>query len=137
MSSPHRVMLPLLGSAVVVSATALLLRYRPGLALAALAGLGAVGVALRWRQVGRERARGWRFRPRGREEYAYQEWSGGTWRTLGIKTEVRAGRPQRVFRLPSVADWDRLPAWARDRRGEIVARMQRACPEPAYGYETA
>lgn len=130
-------MLPLFGSVVVISATALLLRYHPVPTLLGLGGVAAAGLALRWRQVRRDRLRGWRFHRHDRGGYLYSEWHDGTWRTLRIDGETRVGRTRQVFYLPTPEAWRLLPAWANQRRDEIIARLQSACPPPVYAYAAA
>jgi hypothetical protein len=83
----------------------------------------------------RDLARGWRLRRAGRDQFCYQELIDERWASITIDGEMLRGKPRRVIYMPTIEAWGFLPAWARDRRAEIIARIQSECPEPDYAYQ--
>jgi hypothetical protein len=78
---------------------------------------------------------GWRVGHEGRDAMYYEEWDGAEWRRLALDGEMcGGGQPHHVIDFGSKADWDGGPAWARQRRDEIIARIKSAFPPPGYEY---
>jgi len=65
----------------------------------------------------------------------YEEWRDGRWHRIAIDGEMLAGRAHHVIYFPSPEAWATLPAWACDRREEIVARIKSEFREPDYEYQ--
>lgn len=81
-----------------------------------------------------ERSRGWRVGHQGRDRMYYEELRNGRWERLDIDGEMLMGRAHHVIYFASGAQWLRYPAWARDRRAEIIARVTSEFREPDYEY---
>lgn len=79
-------------------------------------------------------ARGWRVGHRGRDALYYEERHGLGWRRIEIDGEMLMGRAHHVIYFASPHRWRHYPAWARDRRDEIIARVQSALRPPDYEY---
>jgi hypothetical protein len=77
---------------------------------------------------------GWRVGHRGRDCIYYDEWRDGTWQRIEIDGEMLTGRAHHVIYFASLDRWRSYPAWARDRRDEIIARIKTAFREPDYEY---
>ena len=109
----------------------------PGYAAVVTAVLVVILVVAVRRNNRRDLERGWRFRRAGRDQFFYQELIDGQWASITIDGEMLGGRPRHVIYMPTIEAWGRLPAWARDRRAEIIARIQTECPEPDYATKTS
>ena len=74
--------------------------------------------------------RGWRIVGVGRDALAYEERHKGR---IEFGAELMGTGPvSRLITIPS-SDWDAsVPAWAKGRKGEIVARIRSEMPEPRY-----
>ena len=107
----------------------------PGYAAVVVAVLVVIVVFAAHRRNRRDLARGWRLRRGGRDQFCYQELIDGGWASITIDGEMLGGRTRHVIYMPTTEAWGRLPAWARDRRAEIIARIQTECPEPDYAYQ--
>lgn len=79
--------------------------------------------------------RGWRVGHRGRDCMYYEEWRAGTWQRLEISGELLTGRAHHVIYFDSPQRWLEYPAWARHRRGEIIARIKKEFQPPDYEYD--
>jgi len=79
--------------------------------------------------------RGWRAFHRGQTSIRYEELVDGAWEGFDIAGDALMGRPYHAIYLPTPDEWAALPAWARDRRDEIVARLRGAFREPDYTYD--
>ena len=78
----------------------------------------------------------WRVGHIGRDTMFYEELHEGNWRRLPIDGEVRfGGVAHHVIWLRSERIWQSYPAWARERRSEIVARIVERFAEPGYEYQ--
>jgi hypothetical protein len=64
----------------------------------------------------------------------YEELRGGVWERLDIDGEMLMGRAHHVIYFASPERWLAYPPWARDRRGEIIARITSEFREPDYEY---
>lgn len=114
------------GALVIASALALIARAEvlDGLILA-----GAVIILLRWywRATARKRAllgRGFHAGQRVGAHWAYEELHDGVVVALELPLEY-VGRGSYDIHIPSERDWlASMPPWARERRGEIVDRLQ-------------
>jgi hypothetical protein len=78
--------------------------------------------------------RGWRVGHQGRDRMYYEELRDGAWERLAIDGEMLMGRAHHVIYFASPEQWLRYPAWARDRRNEIIARITSEFREPDYEY---
>jgi predicted RNA binding protein YcfA (HicA-like mRNA interferase family) len=113
---------------VLVIAGALLLIARGELIDGLLLG-GAATLMVRWywRATARNRAllhRGFHTGRRVGSHWAYEELHDGVVATLELPLEY-VGRGGHDIHIPSEHDWRaRMPPWARDRREEIVERLQ-------------
>ena len=91
------------------------------------------------RRTQREHARGWRVRRVGRDEMVYEDLDPdptNPWRRLDLSGELLTTRtPGFVIYFESAERWSRYPPWASDRRDEIIARIQEACPAPRYEHD--
>ncbi|MBS1910610.1 MAG: hypothetical protein JST22_01365 [Bacteroidetes bacterium] len=76
----------------------------------------------------------WRVGHQGRDSMYYEEFHDGEWRHLRLAGEMLVGTPHYVIYFGSGDDWKKQPAWACDRRDEIIARIKSACPIPDYRY---
>ena len=83
-----------------------------------------------------EEARGWRVGHRGRDQMYYEEKIGGVWQRLEMDGEMLTGRAHHVIYFASAEVWRGYPEWARERREEIVARVNSVFREPDYEYQT-
>lgn len=81
-----------------------------------------------------EGGRGWRVGHQGRDRMYYEEWREGGWQRIDIDGEMLTGRAHHVIYFPSPETWRSLPAWACDRREEIIARTKSEFREPDYEY---
>lgn len=77
---------------------------------------------------------GWRVEHRGRDAMVYAERHGGRWQHIDIDGEMLLGRAHHVIYFASPARWRDYPAWARDRRDEIIGRITSVCRPPGYEY---
>jgi len=70
------------------------------------------------------RIRGYRVVRTGRDSICYQELVDGQLRKLIVDGELMARAPHALY-IPSDSEWQATtPDWARDRKGEIVARVK-------------
>ncbi|MEW6304047.1 MAG: hypothetical protein AB1705_11280 [Verrucomicrobiota bacterium] len=65
----------------------------------------------------------------------YEELQNGHWRRIDIEGEALSGRPHHVIYFGSKQDWKKGPAWAHDRRKEIISRIKSVFRIPDYEYE--
>lgn len=84
-----------------------------------------------------ENERRWRVGHQGRDLMYYEEFRDGAWQRLEIDGEMLSGRPHHVIYFASPESWERYPAWARQRRDEIMARIKMEFREPDYEYHEA
>ena len=78
--------------------------------------------------------RDWRVGHRGRDGMYYEERGAAGWRRIEIDGEMLMGRTHHVIYFASPDRWRRYPAWARDRRDEIIARIKSEFRPPDYEY---
>jgi hypothetical protein len=64
----------------------------------------------------------------------YEEMRDGAWERIEISGEMLMGRAHHVIYFASPEQWHQYPAWARDRRDEIIARITSEFREPDYEY---
>ena len=64
----------------------------------------------------------------------YEERGAAGWRRIEIDGEMLMGRTHHVIYFASPDRWRRYPAWARDRRDEIIARVKSEFRPPDYEY---
>jgi hypothetical protein len=76
----------------------------------------------------------WRVGHQGRDRMYYEELRDGVWQRLDVDGELLLGRAHHLIFFASPADWQRYPAWARDRRDEIIGRIKSVFHEPDYEY---
>lgn len=77
----------------------------------------------------------WRVGHEGKDDLYYEEWIDGGWKRLLVSGELSLGPTHHLVFVDSESSWQQYkPAWARDRRAEIIARIKRSCPEPRYEY---
>lgn len=81
-----------------------------------------------------DRQRGWRVGHQGRDQMYYEELHGGSWKRLEVQGEMLLGPAHHVIYFASPTEWQRYPAWAQNRRDEIIARIMSAFPAPDYEY---
>src|SRR5215218_8260971 len=81
-----------------------------------------------------EGQRGWRVGHRGRDQMYYEELHQGVWERIEIDGEMLTGRAHHVIYFATPERWLEYPAWARDRRAEITARITSEFREPDYEY---
>jgi hypothetical protein len=81
-----------------------------------------------------EESRGWRVGHRGRDMMFYEERVAGGWQRLDLDGEMLTGRAHHVIYFASAESWRSYPAWARDRRDEIIGRVTSVFREPDYEY---
>jgi hypothetical protein len=67
----------------------------------------------------------------------YEEFRNGAWQRIGIDGEMLTGRAHHAVYFASPERWRTYPAWARDRREEIIARVKSEFREPDYEYGPA
>jgi hypothetical protein len=79
--------------------------------------------------------RTWRVGHKGRDLMYYEEVIDGRWERIDLDGEMLVGRAHHVIYFPSQETWSELPAWARDRREEIVGRIKGVFKQPDYAYE--
>lgn len=79
-------------------------------------------------------ARGWRVGHRGRDQMFYEERHGWTWDRIEISGEMLMGPAHHVIYFATPSQWLQYPAWARDRRDEIIARIKSEFRPPDYEY---
>ena len=78
--------------------------------------------------------RGWRVGHQGRDRMYYEELRGGVWERIDVDGKMLMGRAHHVIYFASPERWRAYPAWARDRRDEIIARITSEFREPDYEY---
>ena len=78
--------------------------------------------------------RRWRVGHLGRDQMYYEEWHGGAWQRIRIDGEMLTGPAHHVIYFASPSKWREYPAWARDRREAIVARITSEFRPPEYEY---
>jgi hypothetical protein len=78
--------------------------------------------------------RGWRVGHQGRDQMYYEEWHEGAWQRLEVDGEMLMGPAHHVIYFASPERWRSYPAWARDRRREIIARITSEFRPPEYEY---
>ena len=78
--------------------------------------------------------RGWRVGHQGRDMMYYEELRDGAWERIEISGEMLMGRAHHVIYFASSDAWQRYPAWARNRREEIIGRVTSEFREPDYEY---
>lgn len=81
-----------------------------------------------------EDARGWRVGHQGRDRMYYEERHDGSWRRIDIDGEMLIGPAHHVIYFATPSVWQKYPAWARDRRVEIIARITSEFRPPQYEY---
>ena len=81
--------------------------------------------------------RGWRVGHSGRDQMYYEERINRTWHRILIDGELLMGRAHHVIYFYSEQKWREYPDWARERRGEIIARIKSDFREPDYEYHGA
>lgn len=79
--------------------------------------------------------RDWRVGHKGRDSMYYEERHLGAWQRLEIQGEMLTGRAHHVIYFDGPARWRQYPAWARDRRDVIIARIMSEFREPDYEYD--
>ncbi len=77
----------------------------------------------------------WRVGHRGRDAVYYEERHLGRWRRIEIQGEMLMGRAHHVLYFASPERWQEYPAWARDRREEIIGRVKAVLRPPEYDYD--
>jgi hypothetical protein len=82
-------------------------------------------------------SREWRIGHTGRDRMYYEEFHDGAWRRIDIDGEMLTGRAHHAVYLASPEHWLAYPAWARQRREEIVRRIKTELREPDYEYSAA
>jgi hypothetical protein len=127
--APFRIqLLATLSCGVLVIAAALLLISRGELIGGfLLAGVAILMLRWYWRSTARKRAllsRGFHAGRRVGSHWAYEELHDGVVVALELPLEY-VGRGGYDIHVPSEQDWQAtMPPWARERRGEIVERLQ-------------
>lgn len=76
----------------------------------------------------------WRVGHTGRDQMYYEELHDGVWERIDIDGEMLMGRAHHVIYFATPERWKSYPAWARDRRDEIIARITSEFREPDYEY---
>jgi hypothetical protein len=79
----------------------------------------------------RDRHRGWRVGHVGRDSMFYEEFTDGAWHRIEIDGEMLVGKAHHVIYFASL----KYPAWARERRDEIIARIKSEFHPPQYEYD--
>ncbi|MBV6522455.1 MAG: hypothetical protein MNPFHGCM_02603 [Gemmatimonadaceae bacterium] len=80
--------------------------------------------------------RGWRVGHQGRDRMYYEELHGRRWERIDIDGELLVGvAAHHVIYFETPTRWLAYPAWARDRRDEIVARITNEFRPPDYEYD--
>ena len=139
-SGPNRHSLPIIALCALLG-TALLsrpVRSELGVSRAASTPVGARGSA--GRPPSTEPASpshptgAWRVGHRGRDHVYYEERHQGEWKRIEIEGEMLMGRAHHVIYFTSPERWRGYPAWARDRRDEIVGRIKSVMRPPDYEY---
>ncbi len=64
----------------------------------------------------------------------YEERHDGAWERIEVSGEMLTGRAHHVIYFASPEAWQRYPAWARNRRDEIIARITSEFRPPDYEY---
>lgn len=77
----------------------------------------------------------WQVGHTGRDAMYYEEFHDGAWQRIEIQGEMLMGRAHHVIYFASSQRWQEYPAWARDRRGEIIARVKSQFHPPDYEYQ--
>lgn len=85
----------------------------------------------------KENGRGWRVGHVGRDQMYYEEIISGHWERIIIDGELLVGRAHHVIFFRSEKNWQLYPEWARNRREEIISRIQNEFREPEYLYHWA
>ncbi len=62
----------------------------------------------------------------------YEERVGASWQRIDIDGEMLMGPAHHVIYFASAERWQQYPAWARDRRDEIIARIVSEFHAPDY-----
>jgi hypothetical protein len=75
---------------------------------------------------------GWRVGHVGRHGMYYEELVDGKWARIAIDGEILVGPTHHIIYFASEEAWHEYPAWARDRRSEIVSRIKTEFCPPAY-----
>jgi hypothetical protein len=78
--------------------------------------------------------RGWRVGHQGRDQMYYEELRDGSWERIDIDGEMLMGPAHHVIYFAAPERWRAYPAWARERRDEIIARITSEFREPDYEY---
>jgi hypothetical protein len=78
--------------------------------------------------------RAWRVGHHGRDQMYYEELRDGVWERIAIDGEMLMGRAHHVIYFATPERWLQYPAWARERRDEIIARIVSEFREPDYEY---
>jgi hypothetical protein len=82
----------------------------------------------------KESQRGWRVGHFGRDSMFYDELVDGSWQRLQIDGEMLTGRAHHIIYFATEAEWMNYPAWAQNRRDEIISRIKSEFREPDYEY---
>lgn len=100
---------------------------------------GAVLVVIAARALASRAARktGWRVGHVGRDGMYYEEFVDARWQRLDIDGEMLVGPAHYVIYFASEEQWASYPAWARDRRAQIVCRIKAAFSPPHYEHHGA
>ena len=102
-----------------------------GVIILAISYLGFCYIRMRMRL----RRLGFRVIHHGRDSIRYDELCGGQLRSIEFGGEMLIGAPHVVY-LPPPSTWPHtVPEWARDRRDEIVRRIQQELGTTKYSYE--
>jgi hypothetical protein len=76
----------------------------------------------------KDRLRGWRVGPKGRDEIYYDELVNGKWCRIILYAELQSGKVRRVINLTF------HEAWTQNHRNEIILRIKSMYPPPDYEY---
>jgi hypothetical protein len=76
----------------------------------------------------------WRVGHTGRDQMFYEERRDGAWQRIVIDGEMLMGVAHHVIYFRPAESWTTYPAWAADRREEIIARIKREFCAPDYEY---
>ncbi|MBX7247381.1 MAG: hypothetical protein K1X53_17950 [Candidatus Sumerlaeaceae bacterium] len=83
----------------------------------------------------RAKRRGWDVGHFGRDEIRYRELRGDRWEQIIIYAEMCVGKPHHVIYFGNHDYWEKnYPAWAAQRREEIVSRIKSDYHPPNYAY---
>jgi hypothetical protein len=98
-----------------------------GLALCAVAAAALLFLApfvRRWLENWEDEKQGWRLRRVVAGRWAYEEKMDREWVGIPFEEPLEFRGPPYVIVAPSVDTWRTFPAWALERRVEIIGRVQ-------------